>query len=35
MYGTLIIEVIDSGIGISQEGIKKLFKPFSQADKSI
>jgi signal transduction histidine kinase len=27
--------VIDTGIGISHEGIKKLFKPFSQADKSI
>ena len=30
-----MIEVIDSGIGISQDGIKKLFKPFSQADKTI
>jgi signal transduction histidine kinase len=27
--------VIDTGIGISQDGVKKLFKPFSQADKSI
>lgn len=33
--GKLIIEVIDSGIGISKEGLKKLFKPFSTADKSI
>jgi signal transduction histidine kinase len=29
LQGRLVIEVIDSGIGISQDGIKKLFKPFS------
>ncbi len=28
------VEVKDSGIGISQENIDKLFKPFSQADSS-
>lgn len=33
--GILEVRVVDSGIGISEEGIKKLFKPFNQADKSI
>ncbi len=31
----LSVEVIDSGIGISLENQKNLFKPFSQADNSI
>jgi len=30
----LYIEVIDEGIGISEDGLKKIFKPFSQADNS-
>jgi signal transduction histidine kinase len=29
------IQVSDTGIGLSNEEIKKLFKPFSQADSSI
>lgn len=33
--GQLIIEVIDSGIGMSEEGVKKLFQPFTQANKTI
>ena len=32
---TILFSVIDSGIGISQNQIEKLFKPFSQADDSI
>ena len=31
---SVYIEVADSGIGISEEGQKKLFKPFEQAEKS-
>ncbi|OIQ76162.1 autoinducer 2 sensor kinase/phosphatase LuxQ [mine drainage metagenome] len=31
----LVIEVQDSGIGLSEEGMTQLFKPFGQADSSI
>ncbi len=31
----LRIEVIDTGIGISKDGVKKLFKEFSQAEQSM
>lgn len=27
--GTLIVEVKDTGRGITEEGLKKLFKPFA------
>ncbi|WP_160690852.1 response regulator [Clostridium sp. C2-6-12] len=30
----ILFKVVDSGIGISEDEIKKLFKPFSQADSS-
>ncbi len=30
--GLLKIQVIDNGIGLSEDGISKLFKPFAQAD---
>jgi PAS domain S-box-containing protein len=33
--GMLRFEIRDQGIGISAEGIKKLFQPFSQADSSV
>ena len=33
--GTLVIEVSDNGCGISPEDKARLFKPFSQANKSI
>ena len=33
--GVVEIRVRDSGIGISEEGLKKLFKPYMQADKNI
>ena len=31
----LAIDVIDSGIGISPEGLGKIFNPFVQADSSV
>lgn len=34
-YALLRFELKDTGIGISQEQIEKLFKPFSQSDSSI
>lgn len=33
--GILVIDVIDTGIGITKEGIEKLFYPFSQANRNI
>jgi signal transduction histidine kinase/response regulator RpfG family c-di-GMP phosphodiesterase len=33
--GILKIQIIDTGIGINKENIKKLFKPFAQEDSSI
>jgi signal transduction histidine kinase len=33
--GTIVISVADSGIGISQEAITRVFEPFEQADNSI
>lgn len=32
---TYVIKVIDSGIGIKREDVKKLFKPFSQIDTGL
>lgn len=33
LEGTLIIDVVDNGCGMTEEEQKKLFKPFSQANK--
>ncbi len=33
--GLIKVEVMDTGIGISKEGVKKLFRLFQQADSSI
>jgi len=33
--GIIKIEIIDSGCGIPQDALQKLFKPFAQADSSI
>jgi signal transduction histidine kinase/PleD family two-component response regulator len=34
MSSTLHVDVLDSGIGMSQEQIERLFRPFTQADES-
>jgi PAS domain S-box-containing protein len=33
--GELSVQVIDTGIGMSEDQVKKLFNPFSQADETI
>jgi len=33
--GFIVLEIIDNGIGMTKDGMDKLFKPFSQADKGI
>ena len=33
--GLIKLEVMDTGIGISKEGLERLFKPFQQADSTI
>eukprot|EP01111_Echinosteliopsis_oligospora_P015177 TRINITY_DN5908_c0_g1_i2.p1 TRINITY_DN5908_c0_g1~~TRINITY_DN5908_c0_g1_i2.p1 ORF type:complete len:820 (+),score=168.54 TRINITY_DN5908_c0_g1_i2:193-2652(+) len=34
-FTTLLFSVTDTGIGISQEGMSRLFKPFTQVDNTI
>jgi PAS domain S-box-containing protein len=34
-HNQLIIEIIDSGIGMTPEQLQRLFRPFNQADESI
>lgn len=33
--GTIVVKIEDSGIGISEESLQKLFSPFQQAHEKI